>query len=102
MTPARRPEKVADGILQGAGTPGIAEQFAPGLESDDEGIERADIAGKTILGPFFFLLKSPEKLVPYNEDPRMVLIQVFQIGAMMHPVMGRRIENKFHRTGKSP
>lgn len=102
MTPTRRLDKIVQAIFQRSGSPGFAEKLAPGLEGYNKGIKGSNVPCQPILRAFFFLLESAEQPVPYDKDPGMVLIQVFEIDGMMYPVMGWGIENKFYRTGKSP
>src|SRR5579859_7744563 len=101
MAPAWWAGEVADCILPGSGMCGFTEEVCPGLEGDDDRIERADIAGEAIFGALFFRLKSSEDPVPYDQYTAVIFIQVFQVDAMVNPVVRWGIKNKFHGAGQA-
>ena len=42
-------------------------------------------------------LKSSQQPVPDDQDAAIVLVEIFRVHAMMHPVMGRGVEDEFER-----
>lgn len=70
------------------------------MGSDPEWIVGMDVPGEAIYRTFFLGLKSTEHAVPDDEHTGVVLVQVLQIGCMMHTVMGGSIENKLNGAGQ--
>src|SRR5882757_5444051 len=102
MAPARWPEKIEKAFLQGAGAGGFPKKLSPGFQGDDHRVESPHIPGKAIYRSLFFPPEGAEEPVPDDQYPGMVLIQVLQVGAMVYPVMGGGVENKFNRPGQKP
>lgn len=67
----------------------------PFMKSHLDWVISLHIFGEAVLGAKLFLLKAAEHPVPNNQRTRVVFIKVQQVAAMMHPVVGWRIENVF-------
>ena len=100
MTPSRRIEQVMPGIPPAPGFAEIFPDIDPLMGSDPEWIVGMDVPGEAIYRTFFLGLKSTEHAVPDDEHTGVVLVQVLQIGCMMHTVMGGSIENKLNGAGQ--
>ena len=100
VAPARRLDKIIDGVLHGARPQGGAEQFSPGLKSNHYWVEGPDILCQPIGGPFFFRLEGSENAVPDDKNAAVVAVKVFKIASMMHTVVGGRVQYKLQRPRK--
>jgi hypothetical protein len=47
-----------------------------------------------------FGLERAERPIPYDQDAAEVTVQVGGVAAVMHPVVGRRVEDELHRPGQ--
>lgn len=84
---------------QGARPFGGSPQFNPGFKSNRKWVEGSNVFGKAIVGPLFFSLKRSKQAVPNNQDAAMIFVKVFQVTAVVYPVVRQCIENCFQRTG---
>ena len=100
MAPARWAQQVIDAMAYRAALPGLFEHLAPFLKSYPNRIVRLNIFREAINRPFFLWLKSAKQPVPDDQYPPVVLIEVFQVAAMVHPVVRGGIKNKFNRPGQ--
>ena len=73
----------------------------PGDQGNLNWIERVDIFCKSIGWAFFLRLEAAKNSVPNNQETAMVFIKVFQVGAVVHPVMGGSIQKKFKKPGQA-
>lgn len=97
MAPAGWFDKILQGISDGTRMRHFPEQITPFFKGNDKRVMGLNVFGKAIERPFFFCFESTEEPVPDDQDAGMILIEVFQVAAMVHAVMRRCIEKKFNR-----
>src|ERR1700751_438235 len=103
VTPAGIAENVAQLVAPARSAPGIAKHLDPFVKCDANGIVGLDIfrEAKTEGISGVFRLERAEKLVPDDQSSSVVPVDVAGIRAVMHAMMGRRIENSFERAKRT-
>jgi hypothetical protein len=100
--PVRGPECVAEAVPPGAGRPEVAPQLGVGpvLQGDQVvGVHR----GRQPVGRAVQLrLERAERAVPHDQDAAVVAVQVERVRSVVHPVVGRGVEDEIDWPGQLP
>ncbi len=72
------------------------------VEGGPDGVVGADVLRQPVADPLALGRVGPEELVPDDQDAAVVAVEVDLVGAVVDPVMGRRVEDGLERPGQLP
>src|SRR5690606_27493351 len=76
------------------GSPDVTPDVQVLAVSDLDRMEGVDVLRQSVTDPFAFRLEGAEHAVPDDQDAAVVLVEVLLLGAVVDPVVARRVEDE--------